>query len=126
MAMFAKDKPTKKIEFEGGWVELQFLPKGVKDEITNQLTSMFSSVDEATLKKIDFNNKDEVPTSMIGVVGKVQEIEYLKLSKAIKAWSASDVPISIESVKELDSVTFDLISKAVNEMNQLNKTEEKN
>lgn len=125
MAMFAKDKPTKRIDFEGGFVELQYLSKGVKDQIASELSSMFAGVDSESLKKLELDKKDEIPTAMIGVVGKVQEVEYLKLSKAIKSWSSSE-PITIETVKELDDETFNRITKEVNEMNGLSKTEEKN
>jgi hypothetical protein len=126
MVMFSKDKPTKKVEFEGGWVELQFLSKGVKDEITSRLTSMFVGVDNEALKKIDFDKKDEIPTAMIGVVGKVNEVENYTLSKAIRAWSAADVAITEETVKDLDDEVFTMISKEANKMNELGKTEEKN
>lgn len=125
MAMFAKDKPTKRLDFEGGWVELQFLSKGVKDQIASQLTEMFAGMSDDTIKKADFKNKDEIPASMIGVVGKVQEVEYFKLSSAIKSWSSSE-SISLETVKELDDETFNLINAEVDKMNGLSKTEEKN
>jgi hypothetical protein len=125
MAMFASDKPTKKLEFEGGFVELQYLSKGEKDQISNQLSSMFAGVDEETLKKLDFKDKDNVPTAMIGVVGKVQEVEYYKLSKAIKAWS-SEKEITIETVKDLEEELFDKISDEITRMNELSKGETKN
>jgi hypothetical protein len=126
MPLFAKNKPTKRVNFEGGWVELQHLSKGVKDEISSRLSSLFAGMDEETLKKVNSDNKDDVPTGMINVVGKVQEVEYFKLSHAIKAWSENDTPINEETVKELDEEVFNEISKAVNEMNELSKTEEKN
>lgn len=126
MAMFSKDKPTRRVDFEGGWVELQYLSKGVKNEIASRLSSMFVGVDDETLKKLDFNNQNEIPTAMISVVGKVNQVEYYKLSKAIKVWSAADVPVTEETVSELDDEIFDLISEEVNKMNELNKQDEKN
>lgn len=125
MAMFAKDKPTKRIDFEGGYVELQYLSKGVKNQIAAELSSMFAGMDSTSIKKSDFENKEEIPAAMIGVVGKVQEVEYLKISKAIRAWSSQD-PITIETVKELDDKVFDVIVQEVDKMNGLTKTEEKN
>jgi len=126
MAMFSKDKPTKKVEFEGGWVELQYLSKGVKDEIASRLSSMFAGVDTSTLKKADLDKADEIPASMIGVVAKVNEVQYYAMSKAIKAWSAAEVAITEESVKELDDEVFNKIYVEVNNMNELNPAERKN
>ncbi|MDQ0414236.1 hypothetical protein [Mesobacillus stamsii] len=126
MALFSKNKPTKRIEFEGGWVELQYLSKGAKDEIANRLSSMFAGMDNEVLKKMDNFDKDDVPAAMIGVVGKVQEVEYYKLSNAIKSWSETDIPVTVESVKDLDDEVFDKISKAIDEMNKLKEEEIKN
>lgn len=127
MPLFSKNKPTKRLEFEGGWVELQYLSKGVKDEIANRLSSMFAGMDNETLKNIgDFENKDEIPTAMVSVVGKVQEAEYYKLAHAIKAWSETDVPVNMDTVKDLDDEVFEKISKAIDEMNELKQGERKN
>lgn len=143
--MFAKNKPTKKLEFNGGWVELQFLSKGVKDEIASRLSSLFSGFDSETLKKIDKARKqkqentqneqqnettvkednDDIPTEVAGMVGKIQAVEYYKLTQAIKAWS-EDEAVTEDSIKELDDVVFDEISKEVDKMNELSKDEIKN
>jgi hypothetical protein len=125
LAMFSKDKPTKRIEFEGGWVDLQHLSKGVKDQITSRLSSSLEGMDAEALKKLD-KNSDEVPVGAIGMVGKVQQVEYYKLSKAIKAWSAGEVAITEESVQDLDDEVFNLISAEINKMNELSKEEIKN
>ncbi|WP_141434383.1 hypothetical protein [Bacillus sp. 03113] len=126
MPLFAKNKPTKRINFEGGWVELQYLSKGVKDEIASRLSSMFAGMDSQAIKRIETDNKEDVPTEMIGIIGKVQEVAYYKLSQAIKDWSESDVDITIDSVKDMDDKVFDMISKEVDSMNSLSKTDEKN
>lgn len=123
MALLAKNKPTKRVEFEGGYVELQYLSKGVKDEISSRLAALYKGMDRATLEKLKDSN--DLPDSMIDAVSVVQEVEYYKLSHAIKAWS-EEVPPDIENVKELDEEVFNEISAAVNEMNELGKTEEKN
>jgi hypothetical protein len=124
MPLFAKNKPTKKIEFEGGWVELQYLSKGVKDEIASRLASLYKGMDRATLERLKDTN--DVPDTMVDAVSVVQEVEYYKLSHAIKAWSEADVPINTDTVKELDEEVFDKISAAVNEMNELSKQDKKN
>jgi hypothetical protein len=125
LAMFSKNKPTKRIEFEGGWVELQHLSKGVKDQITSRLSASLEGMDAEALKKLD-KNSDEVPVGAIGMVGKVQQVEYYKLSKAIIAWSAGEVAITEESVQDLDDEVFNLISAEINKMNELSKEEIKN
>ncbi|MDF2791308.1 MAG: hypothetical protein K0S80_4410 [Neobacillus sp.] len=124
MALFAKNKPTKKVEFDGGYVELQHLSKGVKDEIASRLAALYKGMDRATLEKM--KDTDDLPDNMIDAVSVVQEVEYYKLSHAIKSWSESEIKITIETVKDLDEEVFNKISKAVNEMNELNKQAEKN
>ncbi|WP_035430861.1 hypothetical protein [Bacillus sp. UNC322MFChir4.1] len=125
MSLFAKNKPTKRVDFEGGWVELQFLSKGAKDHISSQLSNMFADMDSEAIKKMKLQNKDDIPAEMIGVIGKVQQVEYYKLSQAIRSWSEQE-EITIETVKELNDEIFDLISKEINKMNELNLTERKN
>lgn len=126
MTLFSKQKPTKRIDIGEAWVELQFLSKGVKDEISSRLSSMFEGVDSETLNKMNSENKDDIPTSMIGALSKVQEVEYYKLASAIKAWSDHNTLVSVEAVKELDEEVFNKISTAVNEMNELSKGDQKN
>lgn len=124
MPMFSKDRPTKRIEFDGGWVELQHLSKGIKDQIASRLSASLEGIDPAALKNLNKDSED-MPTGMIAMVGKVQQVEYYKLSKAIKAWSA-DMAITEETVQELDDEVFSKISDEINSMNELNKTERKN
>lgn len=124
MPLFAKNKPTKRVEFEGGYVELQHLSKGVKDEITSRLAGLYKGMDRNTLEKIKENN--DLPDTMIDAVSVVQEVEYYKLSHAIKEWSEKDIKITIETVKDLDEDIFNKISAAVNEMNELSNQERKN
>lgn len=125
--MFSKDKPIKRIPFDGGWVDLQHLPKGVKDQIASRLSAALEGIDPQALKKLNINSDDnnDLPAGMIGMVGKVQQVEYYKLSKAIKAWS-SEIAISEESVQELDEEVFNKISEEINTMNELSQTERKN
>jgi hypothetical protein len=124
LAMFSKDKPTKRVEFEGGWVDLQHLSKGVKDQIASRLSASLEGLDPNQLKNLD-KNSDEMPAGMIGMVGKVQQVEYYKLSQAIKAWSA-DTTINEETVQGLDEEVFNKISEEINKMNELSKEEIKN
>lgn len=124
MPMFSKDRPTKRIEFDGGWVELQHLSKGIKDQIASRLSASLEGIDPAALKNLNEKNTD-MPPGMIAMVGKVQQVEYYKLSKAIKAWSA-EFAVTEESVQELDDEIFSKISDEINSMNELNKTERKN
>jgi hypothetical protein len=124
LAMFSKDKPTKRIEFEGGWVELQHLSKGIKDQIASRLSASLEGIDPKEFQNLDKNSND-MPVGMIGMVGKVQQVEYYKLSKAIKAWSA-DLAITEESVQELDDEIFNKISDEINSMSELSKEERKN
>lgn len=122
--MFSKDKPTKRIELEGGWVDLQHLSKGVKDQIASRLSASLEGIDPKELQNLD-KNSNEMPTGMIGMVGKVQQVEYYKLSKAIKAWSAQEV-VTEETVQGLDEEIFNKISEEINKMNELSKEEVKN
>jgi hypothetical protein len=124
MPMFSKDKPTKRIEFDGGWVEIQHLSKGIKDQIASRLSASLEGIDPESLKNLNSNSND-LPAGMIGMVGKVQQVEYYKLAKAIKAWSSQD-PITEESVQGLDEEIFNKISEEINLMNELSKTERKN
>lgn len=124
MAMFSKNKPTKRVEFEGGWVDLQHLSKGVKDQIASRVSASLEGIDPKALQSLD-KNSDDMPAGMIGMVGKVHQVEYYKLAKAIRAWSA-DTAITEESVQELDDEVFNKLSEEINKMNELSKEERKN
>lgn len=124
MGLFAKNRPTKRIDIGEDWVELQHLSKGVKDEISSRLASLYKGMDKSTLEKLQTGQ--DVPDTLIDAVSVVQEVEYYKLSHAIKAWSDQNTSITVESVKALDEGVFNNISEAVNEMNELNKEERKN
>lgn len=123
MPLFAKNKPTKRVEFEGGFVELQYLSKGVKDEIKGRVTSMYKGVDIAKIQNA--KNESDIPPEMFDSIPKLLEIEYYKLSNAIRSWS-DEAPINENTVKDLDEEIFNSILKSVNEMNELSPTEEKN
>jgi hypothetical protein len=122
--MFAKNKPAKRIDLgENNWAELQYLSKGVKDSIQAEISSLF----KVNLKNMNtMNEADLLPEEMPeGFIDKLQEIEYRKLEKAIKTWSAKE-EITVENIKELDDEPYEKISKAVNEMNGLSREEVKN
>lgn len=126
--LFAKNKPTKTVPFEGGKVELQFLSKGVKDEIQSRLAALASSlsgIDQATLEKVQKGELDSIPESMVSLIRSIKAIEYYKLAHAIKSWS-EDAEITEENVKELDEDIFNELVKTVNEMNELTPEERKN
>lgn len=121
--MFAKDKPTKRITLPGDhWVELQYLSKGQKNLLQAEITKVFKKFDP---KLLDGKTKDINMEFSEDFVARIQEIEYMKLQYAIRSWSASE-PVSIESIKELDDETYDIILDVVNEMNGLSEDEQKN
>lgn len=121
--MFSKNKPTKRVELgDGNWVELQFLSKGVKDSFKSDAADIYKGLDLET----DEEGKPKSNVIPEGMVGKVNEIQYRKVAAAIRAWSAADVPVTVESVKELDEEAFDKIDEVVTEMNELSVKEEKN
>lgn len=124
MPLFAKNKPTDKIEFEGGYVELQFLSKGVKDKIKSLTTSIYKGVDIKKLQSAQ--SKDDIPVEMFDKIPGLLEIEYYKLAHAIKSWSDPETPINEDTVKEMDEDIFNKVSKKVDEMNQLRPDQEKN
>jgi hypothetical protein len=127
--LFAKNKTGKKVTFDGGWVELQYLSKGVKDDYKGQLAELYSQLsglDKETIAKMEKGDLQAVPESMAGLVAKINQLEYFKLSKAIKKWSETETPINEDTVKELDETVFDRLVKEVNEMNELTDGERKN
>lgn len=126
MALFAKNKPTQRLDFEGGFVELQYISKGVKDEIKRRTMEVYGSIDNEELKALQKSqNDDEIPVSLIGSAGKILEIQYYKLAHAIRSWS-DNAEITEETVKELDEDIFDKISRKIDGMNALKQTDEKN
>lgn len=126
MALFAKNKPTQRLDFEGGFVELQYISKGVKDEIKRRTMEVYGSIDNEELKALQKSqNDDEIPVSLIGSAGKILEIQYYKLAHAIRSWS-DNAEITEETVKELDEDIFDKISQKIDGMNALKQTDEKN
>lgn len=123
--MFAKNKPVKRVDLDdGNWVELQCLSKGQKDAIKSDLADAF--------KGVEIENKDGTPlpkdgtTLPDGFLAKLHAANYRKLQYSIKAWSANEVPITLDNIKDLDDATFDAILQAVNDMNELSPAEEKN
>jgi hypothetical protein len=124
MALFAKNKPTDKVEFEGGYVELQFLSKGVKDQIKARAASVYQGID--IIKLQNAKSEADIPTEAFEKIPQLMEIEYYKLAHAIKSWSDSETPINEDTVKEMDEDVFNQVSKKVDEMNQLKPDQEKN
>jgi hypothetical protein len=124
MPLFAKNKPTQRVEFEGGYIELQFLSKGVKDEIKSRTTALYKGVD---IKKLqNAQSEEDIPVEMFDKIPGLLEIEYYKLAHAIKSWSDPETLITEDTVKEMDEDIFNQVSKKVDEMNQLKQAEEKN
>lgn len=125
MSLLSKNKPTKRVNFEGGFVELQYLSKGVKDHIKSSLAGLYKHLESLNVE--DLKNSDEIPKdiNMDELLNKINEVEYYKLSKAIKSWS-ENVEITVEAVKELDDEVFEKISNEINQMNTLNEVERKN
>ncbi|KXG42878.1 hypothetical protein [Tepidibacillus decaturensis] len=122
--MFSKNKPTKRIDLpEGNWVELQYLSKGQKDILTSELAGMFKKMNIQILDKDIKMNNDDINEN---IVNKVNEVEYKKLSFAIKAWSANDVEINEDSIKDLDEEVYEKILDEVNKMNNLTEDDVKN
>lgn len=126
MSLLSKNKPTKRVNFEGGWVELQQLSKGVKDEIRSRLAGLYKELE--SINSEELRGKKELPdgVNMDEVLKKINDVEYYKLSKAIKKWSEPDLEVIEETVKELDDEIFAEISSVVDEMNTLNTIERKN
>jgi predicted DNA-binding antitoxin AbrB/MazE fold protein len=125
MSLFAKSKPTKRVDLpDGAWVEIQNLPKGIKESFKSELADLFKGVD--IKKGEDGEDEPDRKTLPDSFVQKIAEVNYRKLEKAIKSWSAEGVPVTIENIKELDEEIFDQILTAVNKMNELNDTERKN
>lgn len=136
MSLFAKNKPTKKVTFEGAWVELQYLSKGVKDELQNQLLTAVKGIDPQVLDKLEKDSQKtegaiistkEVNTSELPIelISSLNSMADYALSKAIVAWSEKE-EISLETVKELDGDTFDKLVEEVNKMNNLDLATVKN
>lgn len=128
MALMSKNKPTKRIEFDGGFVELQHLSKGIKDEYQSRMAALAKELGDIDEEKIKNSKKSgEIPKEFNAdsVLRKVNEAEYYKLSKAIKSWSEQE-EINDQTVRELDGEVFSKISAAIDEMNELRASDKKN
>jgi hypothetical protein len=128
--MFAKNKPTKIVTFEDGKysITLQHLPKGIKDDYNSRLAELslgLKGISKEVLEKIE-ENMDKIPDSMAAIVGKINQLEYFKLANAIREWSEKEVPITEETVKELDEDVFNELVKEVDKMNGLTVEQRKN
>jgi hypothetical protein len=124
MPLFAKNKPTQRVEFEGGYVELQFLSKGEKDEIKSRTTALYKGVDIKKLQSAQ--SEEDIPQEMFDKIPGLLEIEYYKLAHAIKSWSDPETLISEETVREMDEEIFNLVSQKITKMNELTPLQEKN
>jgi hypothetical protein len=124
MALFSKNRPTKRLDFDGAWVELQHLSKGVFDEVQSRYTKLYEGVDRKSLEQ--WQKTDELPDEIpLDIVAKTNEVEYYKVSHAIHSWSEEE-SITHDTVKELDSEVFDQILKEVNTMNKFTEDDKKN
>lgn len=146
MSLFAKNRPTKRIVFEGAFVVLQYLSKGIKDDLQNQLLAAVKGVDPKVLDMLEKESKankpkddhseniiQKVPTKEveftsdipIEIVASMNEMANYALSKAIVSWSEKE-DISIETVRDLDGEIFDKLVDEINEMNNLDLATVKN
>lgn len=124
--LFAKNKPTEKLPFGDDYVELQYLSKGVLDEIKSRSLQAFASAGPEAMKAMQSAKSDEdMPAELLSSVSGLMEIQHYKVSKAVVKWS-SEEPINEESVKALDEDVFVQISNKVDEMNKLSSLERKN
>lgn len=127
--LFARDLKTEKVTFDGGWVELMPLSKGALDEYQSRLTELTSKlkgVSKEQLQAIGNKEINDIPAFMVEVVREIKNLEYFKLSQAIKKWSETEVEITEDSIKELAVNIFDELVDKVNEMNSLTDTQRKN
>ncbi|MGM0882597.1 MAG: hypothetical protein ACQEXQ_16340 [Bacillota bacterium] len=122
--MFSKNKPTKRVDLgDGNWVELQYLSKGMKNSFKSDAADVYKYLEV----ELDENGKPKEGMKLPeGAIGKINGIQYRRMAAAIRAWSAADIPVTIEGVQELDEEIFDLIDNAITEMNELSAKEEKN
>ena len=140
MALFSKNKPTKRVELEGAWVELQYLSKGAKDSLNNQIIKACEGIDIRKLEQVEKaknakkaenpekpeGDEEVLPEGIpLDMIAKINEASYFALYKAIKAWSEPD-EITLESVQELDDEVFSKLISEVNAMNELELGEQKN
>jgi hypothetical protein len=127
MSLMSKNKPTKRISFEGGFVELQHLPKGVKSEYQSRMAGLLKDMGNVNLNDLKNDKEKEIPEdiNVDGLLSKINQAEYYKLSKAIKSWSEEE-DITELTVQELDEDVFAKISEAIDEMNELSTGDKKN
>jgi hypothetical protein len=121
--MFVDEMPTKKIPLDKDqWVEIQYLSKGFKNEITASLASV--------RKKLNIDNeveKDDNKTQFDKgeLYLKIKELEYKKMVAGIRSWS-SNKPIDLQSVKLFRGDVFDKVIKEIDQFNELSEEEVKN
>jgi hypothetical protein len=128
MALFSSSKPTEKVEFVGGWVELKLLSKGAKNQYQVMMSSLLKDLGQVNTEKLKNAKEEEIPENidLEVLLNKTNQANYFLLSKAIKSWSEKDVDINEESVQDLDEETFDLLMEKVQQMNKLSAGDEKN
>lgn len=121
--LFAKSKGFEKVSFGDDWVELQYLSKGIMDEVKRRTLAIFGEIGIDKIK----NAKDDtdIPDEAVNSVGPLMDIEYYKLSNAIVKWSA-EAEINEQTVKDLDEEVFNKIKENVDRMNKLKAEERKN
>jgi hypothetical protein len=126
MGLFAKNRPTKRIELgTGDWVELQLLSKGIKDDLKSEVMALLKDF------QIDINasNGQLTPKSGLSISGeflqKTKEVEYKQIVAAIAKWS-EDAEINVENIKALSDEAYDKILEEIAKMNELSEEERKN
>lgn len=124
MALFAKNRPTKRIDLgDGDWVELQHISKGVKDNLKSEVASLLKDFE------VDIANGSYAPKNGLTItdefLDKIKEIEYREMVASIRSWSA-DAEITIENIKELSDEAYDKILEEMGKLNKLSDAERKN
>lgn len=125
MGLFAKNRPTKRIDLgNGDWVELQYLSKGIKDELKNEAAGVINDL------KINANDGKLKGDGEISISGdsfkKLKEVEIRQMVAAIAEWSETEAEINFENVKGLSDEPYEKILEAILEMNELKEEEVKN
>jgi hypothetical protein len=121
--MFVDEMPTKKIPLDNDkWVEIQYLSRGFKDELTAFLASVRKKLNKSDNEAEKQTNQEYDQGE---VYSKLKELEYKKMVAGIRKWS-SDKPIDLESVKLFRGDVFDKVIKEIDQFNELSEEEVKN
>jgi restriction endonuclease Mrr len=115
MSLFSKNKPTKRVDFTGGYVELGYLSKGVKDDLQNQLLEAVKGVDPRILEKLESDTKQKKELEVQDVQETQVGAEELE-NKPIPTLSEDNVSTSdipVELLTSLSNMANYALSKAI-------------